>query len=137
MVAKPLPKPSIHSAPFWNGLAAGVLKLQRCTRCGEAQHPPGPVCRTCWSDALEWVVASGEGVIYSYTIVHRTTTPGFAGETPYIVALVALAEGPRVTTNIVDCPIEDVRIDQAVTAKFDAAGSVTLLRFAPTVEKSV
>ncbi len=133
--AKPQPRPTRDSAPFWEGLAAGELRLQRCKPCGALQHPPGPVCRECWSDVIEWTTAGGAGTIYSYTVVHRTTTPGFAADTPYIVAIVALAVGPRMTTNIVDCAIDSVRIGMPVRAVFDTSGPSALLKFAPTLEK--
>ena len=132
--ARPQPTPTRDSAPFWEGLTAGDVRLQSCKPCGMLQHPPGPVCRGCWSDALEWIPATGAGVIYSYTVVHRTTTPGFAAATPYIVAVVDLAEGPRVTTNIVDCAIDAVKIGMPVQALFDSDGPVTLLKFVPSVE---
>lgn len=131
---KPQPRPSTHSAPFWQGLVEHEVRLQRCVPCGALQHPAGPVCRACWSDTLVWAVASGGGTIYSYTVVHRTTTPGFAGDTPYIVAIVDLTEGPRVTTNIVDCAIDAVRIGMTVHAVIDTSGPSALLHFAPVQE---
>ena len=129
--SKPLPRPSLYSAPFWDAARRGELVLQSCEVCGAVQHPAGPVCRECWSDRLVWRPASGRGTVYSYTIVHRTTTPGFSGETPYAVAIVELDEGPRLTTNIVDCPLDRVRIDMPVRAVFDPVGETTLIKFAP------
>ncbi len=130
--AKPLPRPSRYSAPFWQGARRGELLLQSCKACGVSQHPAGPVCRDCWSDRLEWRAASGKGKVYSYTIVHRTTTQGFAGETPYAVAIVELDEGPRVTTNITGCPVDAVKIDMRVRAVFTpATDEITLVKFAP------
>ena len=134
--AKPQPEPTRDSAHFWAGLAVSELRLQRCKSCCALQYPPGPVCRLCWSDAHEWNVASGAGTIYSYTVVHRTTTPGFAADTPYIVAMVDLAEGPRLTTNIVNCAIDAVRIGMSVRAVFATNGSNDLLKFAPTSENT-
>ena len=33
MPAKPVPEPTPETQPFWDGCAAGELRLQRCTDC--------------------------------------------------------------------------------------------------------
>lgn len=133
--SKPLPRQTIYSAPFWDAARRGELAMQSCEACGGLQHPAGPVCRECWSDRLVWRSVSGRGAIYSYTIVHRTTTGGFSGETPYAVAIVELDEGPRLTTNIVDCPLDQVRIDMPVSAVFEPNGEIFLVKFAPARDR--
>jgi uncharacterized OB-fold protein len=129
---KPLPVPSEVSAPYWQGLASGELRLQRCGDCGRHVFYPRSVCPHCLGEKLEWVPASGRGRVYSYTIVRRAMNPAFAADVPYVFAIVELDEGPRVTTNIVGCAPEDVRVDMPVKAAYDNVTSeLALLKFEP------
>ena len=57
------------------------------------------MCLACRSTELDWLACSGDAIVHSYTIVRRDLGPAF--ETPHVVALVDLAEGPRLTTNLV------------------------------------
>jgi hypothetical protein len=129
---KPLPEPSAISAPFWEGLSEGELRLQRCQQCERYVFYPRSVCPYCLSDRLGWTRASGRGRIYSYTIVRRAMNPAFAEDVPYVFALVELDEGPRVTTNIVNCGSDEVRVDMPVKAAYDNVTPKTaLLKFEP------
>jgi len=130
--AKPLPEPSEVSAPFWEGLNAGELRLQRCATCSRYVFYPRSVCPHCLSDRLEWQTASGRGRLYSYTIVRRAMNPAFAADVPYVFAIVELKEGPRVTTNLINCAPEYARVDMPVKAAYDSVTSeIALLKFEP------
>lgn len=129
---KPLPRPTELSQPWWDAAKGGRLTVQTCADCGAAQHPPRPLCLQCWGGDLHWKTASGEGSVYSFTTAHRSATRGFREETPYVVAIVELDEGPRMTTNIVGCDPADVRIGMRVRVVFDpATDAVTLPKFTP------
>jgi len=129
---KPLPEPSAISAPFWDGLRAGELRLQRCGDCERYVFYPRSVCPHCLSDRLEWTVLSGRGRVYSYTVVRRAMNPAFAAEVPYVFAIVELVEGPRMTTNIVNCVSDEVRVDMPVKATYDnVTPEISLLKFEP------
>ena len=93
------------SHPFWEAAAAHRLVLQRCRDCGRFQFYARPFCITCESDALEWVESQGTGTVYSAVTVHLKVLPDI--EPPFVVAVVELDEGPRMTANIVggDAPI--------------------------------
>jgi uncharacterized OB-fold protein len=97
--ARPMPTPETQH--YWDGAAAGELRLQRCSACANVYFPPRPFCPACASRQVEVFAASGKATLYSYIINHRAA-PGFTA--PYAVAVVQLAEGPRLMTNIVDCP---------------------------------
>ncbi|MER5626919.1 OB-fold domain-containing protein [Streptosporangium sp. NPDC002544] len=86
------------TAPFWEAAGHGLL-LQRCDCCGAHQFYPRLFCLACDHDGLTWTSASGTGVIYSRTEVHVKVRPELVP--PYTVVVVALAEGPRMTTLIV------------------------------------
>ena len=73
---------------------------------------------------------SGRGKVYSYTVVRRASSRAF-GDAPYVLAIVELAEGPRMTSNIV-APPDQVRIDMPVQVFFDdVTPDHTLVKFKP------
>lgn len=129
---KPLPGINELNRPFWEAAKRHELFLQRCQRCGHYHYPAGESCPSCLSDGLEWVKASGRGTIYTWTVFHQVYHPSFASDVPYAVVAVELAEGPRITTNLVDCPVEGIRIGMPVEAVFDdVTAEVTLPKFRP------
>ncbi|MBI1885228.1 MAG: Zn-ribbon domain-containing OB-fold protein [Chloroflexi bacterium] len=133
---KPLPQPTDVSQPFWEGARAGELRIQRCRDCRQHVFYPRSMCPLCLSERLEWVTASGRGKVYSYTVIRRAMHPGFQADLPYVLAIVELEEGPRLTTNIMAAEPEDVSIDMAVEAVFeDVTPEVTLVKFRPSEAK--
>lgn len=129
---KPLPIPSALSAPFWDGLREGVLRVQRCGACAEYVFYPRSHCPHCLSESLDWVKASGRARLYSFTVVRRAMHPAFQEDVPYVYAIVELEEGPRVTANVVGCPLEALRVDMPLRAVYDSVTpEVTLLKFEP------
>ena len=90
---KPVPVPTPETQPFWDGCAAGELRIQRCADCGRPYFYPRPVCPACGSRNVEWFTASGRATLYSYVINHRPA-PGFEDDAPYAIAVVELDEGP-------------------------------------------
>ena len=83
------------NAPFWNGLAAGEVRLQRCGGCGAHQYPPESFCYECGASDLSWVRVAGQGTVYSFIVVHQQYHKAFGEFLPYTVAIVQLDEGPR------------------------------------------
>ncbi|MEZ0074396.1 putative OB-fold protein [Planotetraspora sp. GP83] len=101
---------------FWEGVARGELRIQKCRDCGELRHPPGPVCPSCRSTDRTYAVASGVGTVYSYVVHHHPPVPG--RETPFVVAVVELPEGVRIVGNVVDCPASEVGIGMPVRVTY-------------------
>ncbi len=115
--AKPVPTPETQH--YWQGALAGELRLQRCESCNQAYFPPRPFCPMCSSPRVQVFLASGKATLYSYTISHRPV-PGFTP--PFAIAVVQLAEGPRMMTNLVE-------VEQSPDAlTLDMALQVTFLR---------
>jgi uncharacterized OB-fold protein len=84
------------------------------------------------SSSTEWVRASGKGTVHSFTVTYQNQAPGFREELPYVLAVVELAEGPRLMTNVVECAPDAVRIGMAVEVVFDdVTPEVTLAKFRP------
>jgi uncharacterized OB-fold protein len=129
---KPLPRIDEESRGFWEALVRHELYFQRCAACGKARFPPRALCPACLSPATTWVRASGRGSVYSFTVTYQNQAPGFRDELPYVLAIVELAEGPRLVTNIVGCAPEAVRVGMEVEVVFDdVTPEVTLAKFRP------
>ena len=128
----PLPRPTAVSKPFWDAAREHRLVVQRSSRTGKTILYPRIVSPFAADDALEWVDASGKGRVVAATVVRTSTDPAWAQRTPYVVAIVELEEGARLTTNIVDCDPDTVRPGMAVAVRFDdVTPEVTLVKFAP------
>jgi len=106
------------SRPYWEGLAQGELRIQRCNACSKAVFYPRALCPHCYADQLSWIVASGKGTIYSYTVAHQAFGP-FAADVPFVVALIELEEGVRMMSRLLDAPRERVTIGAAVRVTFE------------------
>lgn len=128
-----VPTTTAISAPYWDAARRHELVLQRCGPCQRHVFHPRATCPYCGSDQLAWKPVSGRGEVHTYTVARRATHPAFADDVPYIIAIVELAEGPRLITNIVGCEPEAVRIAMPVVVDYrDIAGTdFTLPVFRP------
>ena len=131
---KPLPVPDPDSAPFWAGCRNAKLLLQRCAGCGRFRFPASAQCPHCHSSAGDWVESCGRGRVYSWIVVrHPVPADIYAGDVPYVVALIDLEEGVRMASNIVGCDASAVRAGMPVEVSFEAVTpEVTLPLFRPT-----
>lgn len=126
------PRPAVNrdNAFFFEGARQHRLLIQRCASCAVLRHPPGPCCPECGS--LEWdtVEAAGHGHVYSFVVNHHPRHPAF--DSPYLVAVVELAEGTRLITNLTGVAPDDVTIGMAVVLDWlDADPEPTLPVFRP------
>lgn len=126
----PLPDMTGPAAPYWDALKEGRLTFQKCRKCNHAQLPPREACRVCLSPDLEWHPASGEGELISWIVYHQSFHPAFADRIPYNVAVVELAEGPRMTTNIHVADPQTLRIGQRVRFQPEERFGITIATFA-------
>ena len=126
-----LPEPTPETRHFWDGCKAGELRLQRCTDCdGGSYFPPRPFCPKCGSRKVEVYPASGKAVLWSY-VINKRPRPDMGTE-PYAIAVVKLEEGPKMMTNIINCPIERVHIGMPVRVVFETVSDdVALPLFEP------
>jgi uncharacterized protein len=131
-----VPIPTPETQPFWQGARDGELRLQRCDACAHVYFPPRPFCPKCAGRAVSWFAASGRGSLYSYVIHHRPA-PGFTP--PYSIAVVQLDEGPRMMTNIIECPQtpEALQLDMRLEVTFQQlSAEIFLPQFRPAQENS-
>ena len=127
-----MPQPTPETQHFWDGTKAGELRLQRCDECRHVYFPPRPFCPKCGTRKVSVFTASGKAILDTYVIHHRKV-PGF--EPPYAIAVVKLAEGPRMMTNIVEClqTPEALQLDMPLEVVFAQQNdAITLPFFRPT-----
>jgi len=122
-MALPFPDPQTAEAKhFFAAAAAGRLELQRCDACGKAWFFPRPACPACGAGGYAWTMASGRGRVHSFSIVRRAPSEAFRARVPYVVALVDLAEGPRMMANVVGEGALEVSIGDALELTFEDRG---------------
>ncbi len=132
---RPAPFPARVSAFFWEGVDADELRVQRCSDCGELRFPPRPMCPDCHAVAWNTETLSGEGRVYSWIRPVHPRLPMFAEDT--IVALIDLAPGVRLVSNLCDVALEDVEKDMPVEVFFiDLGEGRRLHQFRPRSERS-
>ncbi|QIG80737.1 Zn-ribbon domain-containing OB-fold protein [Stakelama tenebrarum] len=118
MANRPLPKLDAVNRDFWTGGEQGELRIYHCGDCGTWVHPPRPVCRNCLSENVAPEAVPGTATVDTFTINHQPFMRDM--EVPFVIARVALDGAPGVflTTNIVNCPVEDVNIGDKVKVTF-------------------
>ena len=122
-------QPNHFTEPFWEACRRGVLEAALCKGCGHLFMPLGPVCPKCWSNELSAQALSGYGEVLSFTVYRQSYHPDFP--VPYVIALIALEEGPRLISNVIGCTPEAVAIGVRVKVRFEPRGEFILPLFAP------
>jgi uncharacterized protein len=113
-----VPVQSPETAPFWAAANEGIFLLQQCPDCGKTQYHYRALCSFCMSDKIEDFPSSGRGEVWTYSVVYRNSTAGYAEKVPYVVGLVELEGGVKVVSNIVGGAPEDVTFGTKVDAVF-------------------
>jgi len=130
--AKPRPVVQPWAQPFWDAARENRLLLQHCESCDKPIHYPRMVCPHCGSARTGWRIASGRGRIYSYTVVVSNAPSAFVADMPYVVAVIELAEGVRLLSNVVDCDPRQLQCDMPVEVTFEPLDAeFTLPKFRP------
>lgn len=127
---RPLPRRTPISAPFFDAARDEKLVLQRCPRDGFFYYPRTR-CPECLGDDWEWEQVSGRGVVYAFTIDRVGHDPAQRGRLPLVVAAIDLEEGVRLTSNVVGCDPESVRVGMEVEVVFEDLERETLVLFQP------
>ncbi len=108
-------------ARFWREIPQRYNLIgNKCNSCGKIYFPPKetcPVCRRKSIGKMENLKLNGKGKIVTYSIIH-VGPEAFEEQVPYPIAIVELDEGPRITAQIVDCKIEDVKIGMKLENTF-------------------
>lgn len=132
---KPFPRINDDNREFWTGCRKHELRFQKCRVCGHVRWPPSILCPKCHSRDTEWIVALGKGRIYTFVVYHVAYDPAFEPDLPYVVATVALEEGPHLLTNIVGCAPAEISCDMPVEVCWeDITEEFSLPKFRPALE---
>ena len=105
------------SHAWWSAIQGRTLMVNGCASCGRKSLYARPCCPHCWSEDVTLVAASGHGTLYTWSVVHQNAAP-FDARAPYVVAMVDLAEGPRVMSTVEGCDAAELRAGMALTVSF-------------------
>jgi uncharacterized OB-fold protein len=103
---------NVDNRYFWDGVAQGLLLVQKCSDCGVLRHPSRPMCSACQSLKWEAVESCGRGHIYSFAVAHHPPTRGYT--VPYVVLLVEFEEGFRLALSTNNIDVGELRIGAPV-----------------------
>ncbi|MFF4589037.1 Zn-ribbon domain-containing OB-fold protein [Streptomyces sp. NPDC001388] len=113
------PEADAFTRAYWDAAAGGRLLIRRCRACARAHHYPREFCPYCWSEDVTWEDADGRATLYTWSVVHRNDLPPFGERTPYVAAVVDLAEGPRMSTEVVGAGVPgDLSAGMALVVDF-------------------
>jgi uncharacterized OB-fold protein len=133
--AKPAPAkmlPTIDDAnrPFWTAAHEGRLVMQQCAACGHIRNPIQPLCPVCISPEFTWTELSGRGEVFAKAVYQRAFNPAWAGDIPYNLVLVQLDEGPRMYSNVIGTPNDEIRVGDRLRVVFEPANDeISIPRF--------
>jgi len=131
-----LPLLDQENRAFWTGGKDGALLIQRCAACRRYIHPPRPRCHCCGSADVASKAVSGQGVVKTFSVNVQQWMPGL--RVPFVLAAVELVEQDRlyVLTNIVGCPVDQVRPGMPVSVEFEQVEDVWVPLFHPTEQEA-
>jgi uncharacterized OB-fold protein len=135
---RPLPVPTPVSAPYWAALRAHRIEVQYSPSTGQWVFYPRELAPGSLADDLQWRPISGLGTLYTWSLATRPVSPHFAADVSRLLAVVEWDEGPRVTTELVDCDPARLQIGMRVEPVFHdltdpvTAAPLTLLHYRPS-----
>ncbi|MGH9206035.1 MAG: Zn-ribbon domain-containing OB-fold protein [Acidimicrobiales bacterium] len=124
-----MPNPQGLNAELYSYWAKEELRFQRCGECGRWRHPPRLLCPQCGSPLWSWQLSSGQGTLYTWTVVHRAMSPAFAADTPYAVIVVEMQEGVRLVSGTSEILRQDLVVGLPVEVMFESRGEELKLPF--------
>jgi uncharacterized protein len=131
---KPIPMITPESERYWQGCKQHELWLRYCNPCAKTYFYPRDFCPVCGSRDVTWKQASGRGTIYTFAIVQRAPTPGFAEDVPYVNAIVELEEGGRMLASLIDVEPDPAKVSVGMPVEVafeDITEEISLPRFRP------
>ena len=93
------------------------LEAGKCSSCGHISFPPRLICPERKGKTFATTTLSDEGTLLTFTVV-RVASDKFSKETPFPVGIVELGDGVRITAQIADADIDDLKIGQKLKIVF-------------------
>jgi uncharacterized OB-fold protein len=129
-VGIPVPRPSLHSRPYWEGCSRQQLRYQRCAACSFRGLSAFTVCARCHATSPVWEESAGRGSLYSWTVVWRPPDPSF--QVPYAPAVVRLDEEFFMLSAVIGCEPEALHEGLRLAVEFHpASDEISLPYFRP------
>jgi uncharacterized protein len=112
--------------PYWDGLGAGELRIQRCSACERWCWPADWRCPACGGYEFRWEPVEPVGRVYSWIRSHLPFVPAFADLVPYVNVLVELphAGNARIMGLLVGDD-DGIRVGAPVRGAFERASERT------------
>lgn len=114
-----------NSASFYQFLAEKRLMASRCKKCQALYLPPHPICTKCHGNEMEWAEMKGKGKLAAFTSIavgpSFTIEEGYDRNNPYVVGIVKLDEGPKMSARIRGLDArnpEAIKVGTALTVEF-------------------
>jgi uncharacterized OB-fold protein len=131
---RPLPSlTELDTREFWEATKDKQLRYQQCDNCSTVIWHPRRHCTGCTAGTLRWHTASGQGAIYTFSVVRQSYHPFFRSQVPYAVAWIDLDEGPRLLSNVVGVadPATELACGQRVEVEWEEHEELNIPLFRP------
>lgn len=103
---------------YWREIPARYrLEAGKCTGCDKIHFPKRPICSECRGNDHEDIQLSRKGTVVSFSEIHAAP-PKFAEQVPYVIGIIELDRGVRISCQIADCHGSDIRVGAAVQIEF-------------------
>ena len=110
---------------FWREIQSRYnLVGTKCGNCGKVDFPPRSVCPDCGRKSvgkMQTFKLAGKGTVVTYTTIYDAPSQ-FDMQKPYVMAIIEMDEGVRLTSQLINVKSEDVRIGMKVQATFRKLG---------------
>ena len=129
----PVPVPTPTALPFWDGTKENKIMIQWCRICDTTIWYPREFCPNCIEIDVspEWIEASGQGRIHTFSIIRQAAHPYFQEKVPYLFGVVELAEGVRMYTNFL-MPVDEAECGLPVEPVFkEISEDFTIVQWQP------
>lgn len=129
----PVPVPTPTAQPFWDGTKENKIMIQWCRICDTTIWYPREFCPNCIEIDVspEWIEASGQGRIHTFSIIRQAAHPYFQEKVPYLFGVVELAEGVRMYTNFL-MPVDEAECGLPVEPVFkEISEDFTIVQWQP------
>ncbi|MEZ5652238.1 MAG: OB-fold domain-containing protein [Burkholderiaceae bacterium] len=115
-----IPEPEGLNAELYRQWQDGVLRLQRCRDCATLRHPPRYRCAQCAAEGFDWHPCAPHGRLFSWVVTHHPFDRGWAGEAPWVSAIVELDSGVRLVGHLAGADPSSLRLDMPVSVAIEA-----------------
>jgi uncharacterized OB-fold protein len=108
--------------------------LPKCQACGHVFWYPRVACPRCHTRGIGWIQASGRGTLHAFEVGYQSFNKAFKVAPPYVLAMIELAEGPRMLSNLINVEADPrtLKCDMPVEVVFSKlTDEVTLPLFQP------